>query len=438
MASLQFRNGRRFIQFKHPVRGRKTLRLGKISNAAAESVRAHVDQLAATVASGLPLCGQVRAWLQRISDDLYARLAAVSLVEPREAQVAVTLDGFVKAYIAGRAEIRPNTLRNFEQSRRILTDFLGKDRDIHSVTPGDGDAFKEHLAREGYAPATRAREIKRARQFFKAAVRRRLIAENPFDGVKAGGQANNERHFFIDETLTRAVLAACPTDEWRLIFALSRYQGLRCPSETLNLRWSDIDWERGVLHVRPIKTKGRVLPIFPEVRPLLAAVSPPAVGGDQHVLPSFGGRTDANLRTEFLRILKKAGIPAWTRPFHNLRSSRETELCYAFPLHVVTAWLGNSKKVAEDHYLQVTPADIQKATQIPTHQVTAGGGKTLQAETETAISPAFAKDTAVQIPPREVNRLTTVSFSLWATVGNGRHILVSSSYKARLQISAEP
>jgi len=402
MASLQNRNGRTVIQFKHPSRGRQTLRLGKLSKSAALSVCANVEQLVASIASGLPLGEQTRAWLRHITDDLYARLAAVSLVEPREAQVAVTLDGFVKAYIDGRAEIRPNTLRNFEQSRRILTAFLGKDRDIRSVTPGDADAFKEHLAREGYAPATRAREIKRARQFFKSAVRKRLIAENPFDGVKAGGQANKERLFFVDEALTRAVLEACPSDEWRLIFALSRYQGLRCPSETLNLRWSDIDWERGILHVRPIKTKGRVLPIFPEVRSLLAAISPRANDGDQHVLPTYGGRTSANLRTEFLRILKKAGIPAWTRPFHNLRSSRETELSQDFPLHVVTAWLGNSKKVAEDHYLQVTPEHIRKATQIPTHGATAEGCKRLQAETETTVSPADAKDTVVQIPPRGV------------------------------------
>ncbi len=402
MASLQNRDGRTVVQFKHPSRGRQTLRLGKVSKSAALSVCTNVEQLVATVASGLPLYEETRVWLQRISDDLYARLAAVSLVEPRQARVAVTLDGFVNAYIDGRAEIRPNTLRNFEQSRRILTEFLGKERDIRSVTPGDADAFKEHLAREGYAPATRAREIKRARQFFKAAVRKRLITENPFDGVKAGGQANKERLFFVDEALTRAVLEACPSDEWRLIFALSRYQGLRCPSETLNLRWSDIDWERGIIHVRPVKTKGRVLPIFPEVRPLLAAVAPPVVNGDQHVLPTFGGRTDANLRTEFLRILKKAGIPAWTRPFHNLRSSRETELSQDFPLHVVTAWLGNSKKVAEDHYLQVTPDHIRKATQIPTHGATAEGCKRLQAETETTVSPANAKDTVVQVPPRGV------------------------------------
>ena len=33
--------------------------------------------------------------------------------------------------------------------------------------------------------------------------------------------------------------------EWKAIIALARYGGLRTPSETMALRWIDIDWERG-------------------------------------------------------------------------------------------------------------------------------------------------------------------------------------------------
>lgn len=39
-------------------------------------------------------------------------------------------------------------------------------------------------------------------------------------------------------------------------------------------------------------------------------------------------------------------LPAWRRPFHNLRASRETELANEFPLHVVCEWIGNSVEVA--------------------------------------------------------------------------------------------
>ena len=63
--------------------------------------------------------------------------------------------------------------------------------------------------------------------------------------------------------------------------------------------------------------------------------------------------------------MKRAGLEPWPRLFHNLRASRETELAEQFPLHVVTAWLGNTPRIAMKHYLQVTESDFTKAVQNP-------------------------------------------------------------------------
>lgn len=60
---------------------------------------------------------------------------------------------------------------------------------------------------------------------------------------------------------------------------------------------------------------------------------------------------NANLRTQFVRILKRASIEPWERLFQNLRASRETELANEYLLHVVTAWLGNTEKVAGKYHL---------------------------------------------------------------------------------------
>src|SRR6266568_4699011 len=53
-----------------------------------------------------------------------------------------------------------------------------------------------------------------------------------------------------------------------------------------------------------------------------------------------------NLRTQFERIIQRAGLLPWPRLFQNLRTSRETELAAKFTLHVVTAWIGNSATIA--------------------------------------------------------------------------------------------
>jgi hypothetical protein len=60
-----------------------------------------------------------------------------------------------------------------------------------------------------------------------------------------------------------------------------------------------------------------------------------------------------NFRTRFLRIIKRAELIPWTKPFHNLRATRETELAAEHPLHVVCAWMGNTATIARKHYLQV-------------------------------------------------------------------------------------
>ena len=70
---------------------------------------------------------------------------------------------------------------------------------------------------------------------------------------------------------------------------------------------------------------------------------------------------NCNLRTQLLRIIRKAGLQPWERLFHNLRASRQTELADEFPVHVVADWLGNTPEVADRHYLQTTEAHFRRA-----------------------------------------------------------------------------
>ena len=171
------------------------------------------------------------------------------------------------------------------------------------------------------------------------------------------------------------MLAACPDAQWRLLFALSRYGGLRCPSEHLSLTWDDIDWDAGKIRVPSPKTKHheggdcRYIPIFPELKPHLDEVYDQAEDGATFVITRYR-QTNVSLRTQLLRIIKRAGLKPWAKLFQNLRSTRETELCETFPLHVVTAWIGNTASVAAKHYLQVTE-DHFKAAQNPAHTIAA-------------------------------------------------------------------
>ncbi len=69
---------------------------------------------------------------------------------------------------------------------------------------------------------------------------RDLLKRNPFAGLKSAVGSNRERDFFVTRDMATKVLEACPDSQWRVLFALSRFAGLRCPSETLALQWADV------------------------------------------------------------------------------------------------------------------------------------------------------------------------------------------------------
>jgi hypothetical protein len=158
-------------------------------------------------------------------------------------------------------------------------------------------------------------------------------------------------------TTIRDVLDACPAIEWKLIVALSRMAGLRCPSEIGSLTWDAINWEKGALTVLAKKTEHhggdhavRIVPICPKLRAILAEAFELTEPGTELVVPT-AARKGVNVRTHLERIIVKAGHKPWPRLLQNLRASCETDWVERFPAHVVAKWLGHSPKVAAQHYL---------------------------------------------------------------------------------------
>jgi len=321
-----------------------------------------VEHLATAQASGQPLDSATADWLADIDDTLHGRIARAGLVEPRERkpQDRLTLGSFIASYIEGRQDAAPRTITNLKQSGQYLVDYFGAARTIDSITPGDADGWYQALVGKGYAPSTVGQAVKRARQFYIAAIRGELVTHNPFRDVKAPGAVNRERDYFVSLETTRRVINACPDAQWRLIVALSRYAGLRCPSEHLALTWGCVDWERDRVRIPSPKTGSRTIPLFPELRPYLEEAFDLAEPGDLHVITRYRD-SNMNLRTQLLRIMDRAGVEPWPKLFHNMRASRETELCQTFPLHVVCQWIGNSTTIAAKHYLQVTEDHFTQA-----------------------------------------------------------------------------
>lgn len=374
MASLTKRaNGTFRIQFLDGDRRRQSVGLGKVSDERAREIKAKVEALNADAISGHAWKPETARWLTKLDADLYAKLADAGLVPKREAVGHKTVAAFLDAYIDGRSELAPNTISHLKRARRNMVEYFGGERRLDSVTPGDADEFRRWL-RTTMAENTARRICGRAKQFFRAAERKRLILDSPFADMKGTSvQANRSREYFVSREDAARVIDACIDNQWKLIFALARFGGLRCPSDVLALKWGHVDWELGRFLVDSPKTGPRIVPLFPELRPHLQAVLDELLEdfdpklkrlSEQHVITRYR-EPNSNLRTQLERIIRKAGLKPWPKPFQNLRSTRETELAERYPMHVVCAWIGNSQAVAAKHYLQVTDDHFAAATTAP-------------------------------------------------------------------------
>lgn len=368
MASLHKVKGRNGtftwrISYYDRLEVRRYLRLGAMGKREATGIAARVESLVRTVNAGLPLDSELSAWSAKIGTDLANRLTEHGLLPER--QIA-KLEEFTEAYITGRGNISPRTVLNFRQTQKSLVDYFGKERLIHAIKPGEAHEWHEATLKDGYASATVSKRIKQAKQMFEHAIAKRFILANPFKDLKPAGERNDERLFFVERSTIDMVMRIIACPQWRVILALSRFGGLRTPSETLIVKWSDVLWDEGIIVVPSPKTKRhnkafRRVPLFPELREYLNAAWDAAPEGATHIVEKYKDATNANLRTQFLRFLQRAGITPWERLFHNMRATRQIELCDEFPDHVVSDWMGNSPLVAKAHYLKTTQTHLEKA-----------------------------------------------------------------------------
>ncbi len=356
---------------------RKAIRLGKMPSRTAEAVKLRVEHLVVAQTTGFAIDGETARWVAGLPADLRDKLAAKGLIAPTVPKTATQLGAFVTAYIAGRNDIKQATKVAIGQVAIDMMAYFGGDRDVASITSGDADDFKQHLIGRSLASSTIGKRLRNAKTLFKAMARRKLIDANPFDGVTMTATGIADRQRFIPREDVARLLAACPDHHWRTIIVLARYGGLRCPSEVLSLRWQDINVETNRVIVTSPKTERagkptRVIPLFPELAPCLTESQERAPVGSIYVLPdrlrkaAIGPRgwQSVNLRTTFEKIVARAGLEPWPKPFQNMRASRETELAQAHSIKAVTEWLGNTEGVAMRHYLMVTDQQFKQATDL--------------------------------------------------------------------------
>jgi len=358
----------RAVQTRLPNGSRRTIGLGRATEKQAGKVQAQIEHLVKAKITGFAPDDETLRWVASLSPQLRRKLEEFELIASSASagQGLGRLADFIDFYIDRRTDVKPLTKVKYQAGRTKLIEYFGEDKPIALITEFDAEDWQRTLRDRGYAENTVRKHTATAKLFFEAARKKRLIENNPFNSLKASIRPNAERFHFVSREVAAQILEACPDAEWRLIFALSRFGGLRCPSEHLALRWDRIHWDSNRMEVLSPKTEhheghgSRMVPIFDELRTHLESAFDAAEPGTEFVINRYR-LPNTNLRTQFLRIIRNAGVEAWPKLFQNLRSTRQTELEELFPSHVVCSWIGNSERVAAKHYLQVTEDHFARA-----------------------------------------------------------------------------
>ncbi|MEN1682104.1 MAG: site-specific integrase [Planctomycetota bacterium] len=363
MASRSTRpNGHQWIFFSFGGK-RHTVRLGKVKPAVAADFQRRIELAIETKNIGLPYDPETRAWVASLGDRHHANLAKAGLAEPRGARTLKQLcDAFVRHL--EREGAKPRTIANVKVVTRNLLNHFSDDQKLETLGIEHAADFRSELRDFGRVGGgslertTVSRRVRRAREIFEYAVDCGWIEVNPFAKQKRWNEVNTARDHYIAPADIAKLIRAAPSAEWKLLIALTRYAGVRCPSEVQALLWEWINDREGTLRVYSPKTAHhpgrdwRTVPIFAEFADQLTALRREALIGQTHVFPNCQANGSA-LTAKLNRICKAAKVEPWPKAWVNMRASAERDLLLNHPIDDVASWLGHSPQTALRHYNRV-------------------------------------------------------------------------------------
>ncbi len=221
-------------------------------------------------------------------------------------------------------------------------------------------------------------KVRSAKAIFGWAKAYGIIEANPFADWTGAGLKGKPAPY-VSLGTCRAVCAVAPV-HYQAFFGLLRLAGLRM-SEALCLPWAGsvvdasgakqqvgIDWDRKRVRLVAEKTNAadrdsgafRVVPIVPELMPLLLAAFEQAPDGAERVAHPLNKN---NLDRIMARYCKAAGVEPWSMPHQALRKSREDDWKQDGIAEVTYCnWLGHGLEVSRKHYVSPTEMEFDKAS----------------------------------------------------------------------------
>lgn len=298
----------------------------------------------------------------------------------------------------GMADLSPNSVKTYGVSLDAFETYFvkeGGDPFAHEIGRGHVNAFmtwrrnRTPAGKRRSKPLT-ARSVAKDRVvlhvLFAFAEQFEIVETNPVSKTEAP-EGDQREPLILDADQYEALLAACEGRPMLALYTLVLGEtGVRCDSEALWLRWSDVDLERGFLTVESVRKgqrtksgKSRKVPMTPRLREAMrahmAAYRMRTYGGKRtewifhHELDRRHAKAGArlkSLRRAFAGAVKRAGLPEDLNQ-HDLRHRRVTEwLRQGHPAHKVQKAMGHSDLRTTLHYEHMVEDDLLSLVEEPT------------------------------------------------------------------------
>ena len=160
-----------------------------------------------------------------------------------------TLNEFLDRWLdtAAKPRLRRKSYKSYESlMRRYIRPALGE-RILSAVTPLDVQNAYQKMIDRGLSSRTVRYAHSVLRSAMRQAIRWRLLAQDPTDGVQLPRLRRREMRVLNAEQ-SRAFLSAAIKTHYGPVFAVALTTGMR-PSEYLALKCEDVDWDRGTVSV---------------------------------------------------------------------------------------------------------------------------------------------------------------------------------------------
>ena len=165
----------------------------------------------------------------------------------------IRLVKLIEKYLNWITENQKGYSREVTISKHFL-EFIG-DKYIDSISTWDIEKYKSKRKQDGMKPSTVNRELNMLRSMFNRAVEWGEVEKNPLDGVKKlkplKAEDYERKPEYISNEVFTTILNASSTN-LRNFLIVAKNTGMRV-SELINLKWTDIDFEKEVIFVNDSK-----------------------------------------------------------------------------------------------------------------------------------------------------------------------------------------